>query len=126
MVSTKVLGKIHPEALASLDDGTWVPVPRDPGPSSFTTQLQEQEPPFIHAIVGTPAIAQDGDLALSESLDKLSLDSRFFGKSSSAMLVETVIDRKNQFMGAERMLPAAGFQPTRPVSISTPGSASKI
>lgn len=65
-------------------------------------------------------------MGLAESLDKLSLDSRFFGKSSSAMLVETVIDRKDQYMDAERILPATRLQPTRPVSINTPSSASNF
>ncbi|KAF9463753.1 fungal-specific transcription factor domain-containing protein [Collybia nuda] len=82
----RLLSELHPEALASLDGPSGSDLSSLPHNS---IRLKTQEDNLE-------------DMVLVESLDKLSLDGRFLGKSSGAMLMESVMNMRDQYMGIKR------------------------
>ncbi|KAF9037629.1 fungal-specific transcription factor domain-containing protein [Panaeolus papilionaceus] len=99
-----------------LDPSSLVGGPDEPPRPSSSNNPVETVTSAMRRVAGHDGINHDDDLSeddkstliLADNLKQLAIDSvqyRFFGKSSSAMLIQTAIELKNEYTGSDIPLP---------------------
>ena len=105
--------------------------PIDPSPLASTSSSKQDKTHSVLDIASTvlrrfdddhPDEQQEDDshLVLSDNLRQLSLENRFFGKSSGAMLIQTALELKNEYNGTGAAMPSLVFGAAGVVNLTYP------